>query len=82
MPNHKSQGVYYSDESTGVLQNPPAKNKQQRRKTLDDLLAGVWANMDIGCIERIDDADDDEHGWIAFPWKKDPGPKADNPQIQ
>ncbi len=82
MPNYRiDKGWYVPDEDTGVLGDPPAKNKEERRATREHLLHGIWDNMDIGCLERVDDPEKRLHGWIAYPWKKDPAPRRDNPEV-
>lgn len=82
MPNyHQDKGWYVPDEDTGVLDNPPATTKAERRQTREHLLQGLWNNMDVGCLERLDDPEKGLHGWVAYPWKKDPKPRGENPTV-
>ena len=87
MPNFKpDQGRFVADHDTPVLPNPPAQNNTERRTVLQYLLDNDWASANVGCFERIDDPHStdptkSEHGWVAYPWKKDPKPRSEQPLI-
>ena len=71
VPNYRTQRPrcdYAADEDTSL--GAPARNASERRQVLDELLNGLWANSDIGKIERYDTATD--HGWEMCVWKRDP----------
>jgi len=45
-----------------------AESREDRRLALDACLTGVWADADIGRLERVDRTG--WHGWMMWKWKK------------
>ncbi len=62
-----------ADESTPLKR--AAKNKDERRATLNWWLDNDWANQDIGRLEREDSVTEEGevHGWWMWRWKRDSG---------
>lgn len=55
--------------------NEWAKTESKRRKALDVCLNTNWANQNIGCIERVENAT--RWGWVMYPYRAgDTGPPA------
>ena len=57
---------YVADVDTELARD--ARNRDERRATFDWCLTNVWADRDIGRIERFDESG--WHGWAMWGWKR------------
>lgn len=67
MSNVNNYIGFYHDTHSPLAR--PAQNAAERKTTLTHWINNNWSMIDIGKIERLDDAANGQHGWHLWDWK-------------